>query len=296
MLRCPSWAFGEPSWTCYTPLTTHHSSPGVTVSILGIRRAKLDVLHATDRPSQQSRRYGVLPGHSASQAGCASRHATPITVVQAVRCPSRAFGEPIRILLHNPHVTAVPVVNWQRQDEMRCPVCCSLVTGCCLGQGWAFLCAGAFFIMFHYDQLSQQERADALLPAHVFPVTGFGTLPETGEKVLSTKLVAARKDIHGVPAASAVVTSSAMSWPMLNGTLPATSLSTFRLSSAGLYVTTWSELVVLLQGVSLSSTAGGVAPACLAWCRAAPGNGSVCARATSGTAAGRPVHVASAVL
>ena len=23
-LRCPSWAFGEPSWTCYTPLTTHH--------------------------------------------------------------------------------------------------------------------------------------------------------------------------------------------------------------------------------------------------------------------------------
>ena len=27
---------------------THHSSPGVTVSILGIRRAKLDVLHATD--------------------------------------------------------------------------------------------------------------------------------------------------------------------------------------------------------------------------------------------------------
>ena len=47
-LRCPSWAFGEPSWTCYTTLTTHHSSPGVTVSILGIRRAKLDVLHATD--------------------------------------------------------------------------------------------------------------------------------------------------------------------------------------------------------------------------------------------------------
>ena len=73
-LRCPSWAFGEPSWTCYTPLTTHHSSPGVTVSILGIRRAKLDVLHATDHPSQQSRRYGVLPGHSASQAGRATRH------------------------------------------------------------------------------------------------------------------------------------------------------------------------------------------------------------------------------
>ena len=73
-LRCPSWAFGEPSWTCYTPLTTHHSSPGVTVSILGIRRAKLDVLHATDHPSQQSRRYGVLPGHSASQDGRATRH------------------------------------------------------------------------------------------------------------------------------------------------------------------------------------------------------------------------------
>ena len=73
-LRCPSWAFGEPSWTCYTPLTTHHSSPGVTVSILGIRRAKLDVLHATDHPSQQSRRYGVHLGHSASQAGRATRH------------------------------------------------------------------------------------------------------------------------------------------------------------------------------------------------------------------------------
>ena len=195
------------------------------MSILGIRRAKLDVLHATDHLSQQSRRYGVLPGHSASQAGCASRHVTPITVVQAVRCPSRAFGEPSRILLHNPHVTAVPVVNWQGQDEMCCPVCCSLVTGCCLGQGWAFRCAGAYFTMFHYDQLSQQEQADALLPAHVFPVTGFGTLPETGVKVLSTKLVA-----------------------------------------------------------------------CSAWCHAALGNGSVCARATSGTAAGRPVHVASAVL
>ena len=73
-LRCPSWAFGEPSWTCYTPLTTHHSSPGVTVSILGIRRAKLDVLHATDHPSQQFRRYGVHLGHSASQAGRATRH------------------------------------------------------------------------------------------------------------------------------------------------------------------------------------------------------------------------------
>ena len=218
------------------------------MSILGIRRAKLDVLHATDHPSQQSRRYGFLSGHSASQAGRASRHVTPITVVQAVRCPSRAFGKPSRILLHNPHVTAVPVVNWQGQDQMRCPVCCSLVTGCCLGQGWAFRCAGAYFIMFHYDQLSQQEQADALLPAHVFPVTGFGTLPETGEKVLSTKLVAAKKEIHRVPAASAVVTSPAMSWPMLNGTLPATSLSTFRLSSAGLYVTTWSELVVWLQG------------------------------------------------
>ena len=72
--RCPSWAFGEPSWTCYTPLTTHHSSPGVTVPILGIRRAKLDVLHATDHPSQQSRRYGVHLGHSASQAGRATRH------------------------------------------------------------------------------------------------------------------------------------------------------------------------------------------------------------------------------
>ena len=187
-VRCPSWAFGEPSWTCYAPLTTHHSSPGVTVSILGIRRAKLDVLHATDHPSQQG------------------------------------------------------------QDEMCCPVCCSLVTGCRLGQGWAFRCTGACFIMFQYDQLSQQEQADALLPAHVFPVTGFGTLPETGEKVLSTKLVAAKKEIHRVPAASAVVTSPAMSWPMLNGTLPATSLPTFRLSSAGLCVTTWSELVVWLQG------------------------------------------------
>ena len=56
------------------PLTTHHSSPGVTVSILGIQRAKLDVLHATDHPSQQSRRYGVHLGHSASQAGRATRH------------------------------------------------------------------------------------------------------------------------------------------------------------------------------------------------------------------------------
>ena len=68
-LRCPSRAFGEPSRTCFTPRDTNHSSPGVTVSFSGIRRAKQDVLHATRHQSQQSRRYGVLLGHSASQAG-----------------------------------------------------------------------------------------------------------------------------------------------------------------------------------------------------------------------------------
>ena len=127
-------------------------------------------------------------------------------------------------------------------------LCVVLAAACSLGQGRAFWCTGACLIMSHYDQLSQQEQADALLPAHVFPVTGFGTLPVTGEKVLSTKLAAATKEIRRVPAASTVVTSPAMSWPMLNGTLPAISLSTFRLSSAALYVTTWSELVVWLQG------------------------------------------------
>ena len=73
-LRCPLRAFGEPSWTSFNTRVTKHRSPGVTVSILGIRRAKLDVLHATDHPSQQSRRYGVHLGHSASQAGRATRH------------------------------------------------------------------------------------------------------------------------------------------------------------------------------------------------------------------------------
>ena len=58
-LRCPLRAFSEPSWTSFHTRVTKHRSPGVTVSILGIRRAKLDVLHATDHPSQQSRRYGV---------------------------------------------------------------------------------------------------------------------------------------------------------------------------------------------------------------------------------------------
>ena len=203
-MHCPT-AWGQ--WAVEPVQCT--SSPGVTVSILGIRRAKLDVLHATDHPSQQSRRYGVLPGHSASQAGCASRHVTPITVVQAVRCPSRAFGEPSRILLHNPHVTAVPVVNWQGQDEMCCPVCCSLVTGCCLGQGWAFRCAGAYFIMFHYDQLSQQEQADALLPAHVFPVTGFGTLPETDVVPMVRVFAADRCTTCGRPRAAQVIVVAA---------------------------------------------------------------------------------------
>ena len=100
-LRCPLRAFGKPSWTSFNTRVTKHRSPGVTVSILGIRRAKLDVLHATDHPSQQSRRYGVQLGirrakldvlhatdhpsqqsrrygvhlgHSASQAGRATRH------------------------------------------------------------------------------------------------------------------------------------------------------------------------------------------------------------------------------
>ena len=44
-----------------------------------------------------------------------------------------------------------------------------------------------------------------------------------------------------------VVTSPAMSCRMLNITLPTTSMSTFRLSSARLYVATWCELVVWLQ-------------------------------------------------
>ena len=56
------------------------------MSILGIRRAKLDVLHDTDHPSQQSRRYGVHLGHSASQAGRATRH-RPLSV----RVPPRAL-------------------------------------------------------------------------------------------------------------------------------------------------------------------------------------------------------------
>ena len=101
--------------------------------------------------------------------------------------------------------------------------------------------------MIAYDHLSQQEQAEALLPAHVFPVTGYGSVPDTGEQVISTKLVVAKKQIHHVPASSAVVTSPAMSWPMLSGTLPPTSLAGFRLSSAGLYVTTWAELAVWLQ-------------------------------------------------
>ena len=44
------------------------SSPGVTVPSLGIRRAKQDLLYPVYLLSQQSRRYGVLLGHSASQA------------------------------------------------------------------------------------------------------------------------------------------------------------------------------------------------------------------------------------
>ena len=65
-LRCPLRAFGEPSWTCFIARVTNHSSPGITVSFSGIRRAKLDVLHTT----------------------------STITAVPALRCPSRAFGEP----------------------------------------------------------------------------------------------------------------------------------------------------------------------------------------------------------
>ena len=92
--------------------------------------------------------------------------------------------------------------------------------------------------MIAYDHLSQQAQAEALLPAHVVPVKALGSVPDTGEKVISTKLVAAQKEIHHVTASSAVVTSPAMSWLMLSSTLPPTSLAGFRLSSTGLYVTT----------------------------------------------------------
>ena len=88
------------------------------MSFSGIRRAKLDVLHTTGHQSQQSRRYGVLLGHSASQARRAPHHRPPITAVPALRCPSRAFGEPSRTSLHELHDTTVPVVNWRGQDKM----------------------------------------------------------------------------------------------------------------------------------------------------------------------------------
>ena len=95
-LRCPLWAFGEPSRTYFTPRVTSHHSPGVTVSSSGIRRAKLDMLHSTNHASQQSQRYGVRFGHSASQARRTSRHGSRVTAVPALRCPPRAFGEPSR--------------------------------------------------------------------------------------------------------------------------------------------------------------------------------------------------------
>ena len=93
-LRCPPRAFGEPSRTCSTPYTFCHSSPGVTVSSSGIRRAKLDLLYPVYLLSQQSRRYGVLLGHSASQARLALPCIPSVTAVPALRCPPRAFGEP----------------------------------------------------------------------------------------------------------------------------------------------------------------------------------------------------------
>ena len=73
-IRCPLWAFGEPSRTYFTPRVKSHSNPGVTVSFLGIRRAKQVVLNATAHESQQFRRYSVLLGHAASQAGHAPLH------------------------------------------------------------------------------------------------------------------------------------------------------------------------------------------------------------------------------
>ena len=108
-LRCPLRAFGEPSWTCFIARVTNHSSPSITVSFSGIRQTKLDVLHTTGHHSHQSRCYGVLLGHSASQA---PHHRPPITAVDPV------FGEQSRTSLHEPHDTTVPVVDWQGQDKM----------------------------------------------------------------------------------------------------------------------------------------------------------------------------------
>ena len=75
---------------------TSHSSPGVGVSSLGIRQAKQDVLHYTNHTSQQAQRYGVLFGHSASQAGHTPQPVGHVAAVPALWCPSPAFGEPSR--------------------------------------------------------------------------------------------------------------------------------------------------------------------------------------------------------
>ena len=260
------------------------------------------MLHATDHPSQQSRRYGVLPGHSASQAGCASRHVTPITVVQAVRCPSRAFGEPGRILLHNPHVTAVPVVNWQGQDEMCCPVCCSPVT-LTLRRLHAYpgpWCQRLAELLSAWCRclLTRPRRLTCyglLISPPIFcdgrPVllyaegaTAFQAEPYFVSDVVPMVRVFAADwcTTCGRPRVAQVIVVAV---PRLGCHSPRARLRRVQCGVQGEG-----------PGVSLSSTAGGVAPACSAWCHAALGNRSVCARTTSGTAAGRPVHVASAVL
>ena len=57
-LRCPLRAFGEPSWTCSTQCAFCYSSPGVTVSSLGIWRAKLEFLYLACRRQRRALTVG----------------------------------------------------------------------------------------------------------------------------------------------------------------------------------------------------------------------------------------------
>ena len=101
-------------------------------------------------------------------------------------------------------------------------------------------------IMISFDQLRHEEQAHALQPAHVFPVTAAGRTPDTGELLLSAKLLvgAAKKELHRIPGAGPLSASMATFWPMLSGALPDTSAATLRSALPAVYVANWAENAV----------------------------------------------------
>ena len=100
-----------------------------------------------------------------------------------------------------------------------------------------------------FNQLSQQEQAAAISPAHAFPVMTVGKAIDSSDVLVSAKLPALKKEVHRIPANSGLLRSFSMFWPVLTASLPATSVATLKKGLPAVNFESWMEIVAWLLSV-----------------------------------------------